>query len=359
MAVDYAIFLDWAKDRFGEENIKVKHTAHGDEILTHSFYAHRKGMEDFTHNLWMNPSGGKGKKKAEFGSFRCWKTDTMGTLVKLVSDYDSIPYEEAEELLCGSTTLRQLELRVHEFFNSDPEPVQAVEEAGDRLQFPPFTSEIDKMWKGNTWKFKAQQYLAARKLPTKGMHVCTDGEYKCRIIIPYYDQAGNLIWYNARLMYDKKGVIKYMKCKAVGSVTQDDVLYMTDWPPAGSKIYLMEGEFDAISMSMAGFYACALGGKSISDAQIQMIRKYIPVLAFDADDKTFKEDSGLQATINVGIKLLDNGFPCVHYVRPPKAYKDWNKLLVERDAKIVKMYVEKYEKPFTPDTPNFLLSNIL
>lgn len=359
MAVDYDIFLEWAKDRFGEENIKIKQTAHGTEILTHSFYAHKKGIDDYTHNLWMNPSGGK-SKHPEQGSFRCWKTDTMGSLVRLVSDYDNVPFEVAEEQICAGSSLRALELKVHEFFGSKPEVSEVEElpeEPADRIKLPDWSFLIDGMSNSNKWKALAKGYLAGRKLSTRGLYVNTqDSEYKNRIIIPYYDCDGNLIWYNARLMSDKKGVIKYMKCKSDGlDVTQEDVLYMTCWPRAGTKIYITEGEFDAISLSMAGFVGCALGGKAISDTQIEMIRRYVPVLAFDADEGN-KKDSGLQALINVGTKLLEKGFPQVYYVRPPKVYKDWNKLLVERDAETVKAYAEKFEKPFTPNTPALLLA---
>lgn len=357
MGVCYDTFLNWAKDRFGESEVKVKHTAHGDEILTQSFYAHRAGIEDNTFNLWMNPSGGKGKKSPEKGSFRCWKTDTMGTLVKLVSDYDGIDYEEAEILLCGASSLRMLEIKVHEFFGHKEVKVEEPEDDPIKgVCLPDFSHLIDKMPEWDAMRNKAVSYLATRKLPTKGMYVCTDGDYAYRIVIPYFDSDGNLVWYNARSMSDKKGIIKYMKCKSDGlNITQEDVLYMTSWPKSG-KIYIMEGEFDAISVSLAGLVGCAIGGKFMSETQIEMIRRYEPVLAFDADTGSFKKDSGLQALINVGMQLLEKGFPKIGYVRPPKAFKDWNKLLIEKNSETLRAYAEQREKPFTPTTPSLLLA---
>jgi hypothetical protein len=353
MGVDFDIFLNWAKDRFGEDAVKVKHTAHGDEILTHSFYAHRAGIEDYTYNLWMSPSGGKGKNAPEKGSFRCWKTDTMGTLVRLVADYDSIDYNEAEEQICGGSSLRALEKKVHDFFGNNEE---VIEEPVKSISLPDWSCLIDKMPPSNYWKLRAVKYLSARKIPTRGLYVCTNGDYKDRIIIPYYNSDGELIWYNARLTYDKNSVIKYMKCKSDGlNITQEDVVYMTAWPKPGSKVYIMEGEIDAMSMQQAGFVACAIGGKFMSEAQIELIRPYMPVLAFDADEG-FKKDSGLQALINVGKQLLEKGFPKIGYVRPPKVYKDWNKLLVEKSAETLKGYAERFEKVFTVDTPVRLLA---
>lgn len=361
MGVDFDTFLSWAKDRFGEDAVKVRHTAHGDEILTHSFYAHRAGIEDYTYNLWMNPSGGKGKKAPEKGSFRCWKTETMGTLVKLVADYDSIDYDEAEELICGSSSLRNLEKKVHEFFDQlagiekEEETIKEPEPAKE-MSLPDWTYYIDDMPHYHSMKYRAEKYLAQRKIPTKGLYVCTNDDYKDRIIIPYYNADGKMVWYNGRLMYDKEGVIKYMKCKSEDGLTQDDVLYMTSWPEPGAKLYIMEGEFDAMSVAQAGLVACAIGGKFMSDTQIEMIRQYRPVLAFDADDGNFKRDSGLQALINVGGQLLERGFSNIGFVRPPKAFKDWNKLLVMKSAIDLRKYVEYYEKPFKTTTPSLLLA---
>lgn len=352
MAVDLETFMEWANDRFGPENIKIKNTAHGTEVCTHSFYAHRKGIEDYKFHLWMNPTGGK-SKHPEKGSFRCWKTDAMGSLVHLVAEVDGIPYEEAEEKICGLTSLRSLEQRVHALFGHKEEmaAVQAKEEPATPkvIELPDSTYEIEKMGQSHFMRIRARQYLASRKLPTDGLHVCIGGDYKNRIIIPYYNWDGDLIWYNARLMSDKNDVLRYMKCKAEG-LSQEDVLFMTEWPRAGSKIYIMEGEFDALTMKICGLVGCAVGGKFMSDTQIEMIRQYEPVLAFDADD------SGMEALINIGRTLLEKGFERVWYVRPPKAYKDWNKLLVQKDAEIIKWYVNKYQKPFTPDTPDILLS---
>lgn len=362
MAVDYDAFMQWAKDRFGEDAIKVKNTSHGVEILTHSFYAHQKGLEDYTYNLWMSPSGGK-SKHPELGSFRCWKTDTMGSLVKLVADYDGIPFEEAEDLIGATSSLAELHRKFDDYFaqkygGAVAAPEEVVPEEKPAFALPDFTYPIDTMAGNHFMKDRAKQYLAARKLSTRGLYVCIGGDYKNRIVIPYFNRDGDLIWYNARLMSDKKNSIKYMKCKSDGlTVTQEDVLYMTRWPKPGSKIYVMEGEFDAISMAMAGFVGCGLGGKFISDAQIELIRQYQMVLAFDADDG-FKKDSGLQALIKTGTTLLGLGFSPT-YVRPPKAYKDWNKLLVERDVDTLRKYVEAREKPFTADTPSLLLSNNL
>jgi hypothetical protein len=345
--VDYDVFYDWCKDRFGEHNIKVRNTAHGVEICTHSYFAQRIGDDDNKFHLWMSPSGGK-SKHPEKGSYRCWKTDSMGSLVSLVAHFDGIDYDDAEELICGSTSLRVLEQRVNEFFGhkevssivpeAEPEPTN--------LQFPDFTFYIDKMSDHNFWKIRAQTYLLERKIPTEGLYVCTENpEYGNRIILPWYDKEENLFFWNARTMSKNNKVIRYLKPK---KADQDSALFMTEWPVSGTKIYIMEGEFDALTLQIAGYVGCACGGKHLSDTQIELIRSYEPVLVFDTDI------SGLKALIDIGTSLLEHGFPKVSYVRPPVAYKDWNKLLQCRDIQTVKTYIEKYEKRFTTVTADLL-----
>lgn len=357
MNVDFENFLAWAKDRFGQENIKVRHTNNGDEILTHSFYAHRKNIEDWTFNLWMNPSGGK-SKHPEKGSFRCWKTDTMGSLVKLVADFDHISYDDAEELVCGTTSLRNLEKKVHDFFGNKPECPVMPPESPEFVSLPDFTYLIDQMAETHYTRNKAVSYLSKRKISTQGLYVCVHGDYKDRIIIPYFDSEGLLVWYNSRAMNDKKNTLKYMKCKATKNVTQEDVLFMTKWVKNG-KVYITEGEFDALSLKQCGFTGCAIGGKYLSETQIELLRPYLPVLAFDTDKEKFQKNAGLQALITIGKQLLEKGFQEIYYVRPPKAYKDWNNLLIAKDVSVLKKYIEECEKLFTSDTPAILLSHCI
>ena len=126
---------------------------------------------------------------------------------------------------------------------------------------------------------------------------------------------------------------------------------MTNWPKPKTKIYIMEGEFDAISLKLSGLVGCACGGKYLSDKQIDLIKNYEPVLAFDSDN------AGLQAMLDIGSSLLEKGFPKISYVRPPKVYKDWNKLLKEKNTETVYEYIKRFEKPFTSFTSDILLSN--
>lgn len=347
MAVEFDRFYEWCKERFGEANLKIRHTSNGDEICTHSFIAEEAGIPDHKFHLWMNPAGGKTGSE-EHGAWRCWYTEQFGTLVGLVSKVDNISFVEAEEMICDTPSLRTLEAKVHEFFSGKAElPIETIKAEVEELSLPDFTSYIDDLPSSDYWKNQAQSYLGKRGIPTAGLAVCYGGDFKNRIIIPYLDKANRLRFYNCRTMSSSKKTIRYLKCK---ESSQEDILYFYKWPRRSQKIYITEGEIDAISLNLCGFNGCACGGKFLSDSQIEIIRtdNLVPVLAFDSDPP------GREALLNIGEKLLSMGFVDVSYIRPPKAFKDWNKMMVERNKHVVKAYIERFEKRYTVDTLNLL-----
>jgi hypothetical protein len=345
--IDYDSFLSWATSHFGAENIRLRK----DEILTHSPFC-----DDHRFNLWMRPDGGK--KNRENGVFRCWKTDKHGSLVKLVSELDHIPFEEAEELLGGNSSLRQLEEQIHKMFGASTwvVPDEAPVPAPLAIDLPPHTYLIDDLSKNHPFRQAAESYLLGRSISTDGLYVCIKGEYKNRIVIPYHDEEGDLIYWNARTLSNREEVPKYMKPDDE-SLDQTLLLYMQRHPKKGSRVYLTEGEFDAMSLTLAGLCGVGCGGKHLSEFQIEMIRPYIPVIATDNDDK--KRDAGLEALITIGTRLREKGFPEVHYIRPPVHFKDWNDLMHTRGVNAVHSYIIKHTKLFTSWTKNELTVNRL
>lgn len=328
MSVDKTSFLEWVKRYFGEDNIKF--AKDGDEICVNSPFA-----DDAKNHLWMNPSGGK-SEHPEFGSYRCWYSNRAGSLVGLVARLENLEWEEAEELICGGVSLRELERKLHRQFEEKQGIFQTetvVKSNVGLIQLPKSAVLIDELSYGH-YAARARAYLAKRKIPTEGLYVCIGGKEDNRILIPYYDKEGNLIWYNARTLSDNPKAPRYMKPDSSEEVKQDQVIYFYKYPNKGSKLFLMEGEFDAISLELCGYKAAAVGGKSLTDSQLELLRDFIPVLSFDTDT------AGKQALLDVGNMLLEKGFKEVHYIRPPKVYKDWNKFLQERDEETIRAYID-------------------
>ena len=345
MAVDFDRFLDWAENRFPVVQVK------GSEVKVDSIFA-----EDTKQHMWCNPYGGKHNR--ENGVFHCWKTDKFGSLVTLVMMVDKCSYEEALEILdTGDASMMQLERELDLFLNekyysekAKEEEVKPVEERV-KGQLPPYTYLISDLSPNNLHRVQAEVYLFGRGLTTEGLHICTGGKYNNRIIIPYYNRAGKLIYWNGRYIGTRKDVLRYQgPDKDEFGVGKDDVLYVPVWPDPGERIYLTEGELDAKTLKLAKLKSGAFGGKNLSDSQMVMLRGLFVTLCLDNDE------AGKTSLPIMGDKLKSWGFADVRYVRPPKQFKDWNKMLESTSPKLIMAYIlrkEKYYTSWTGDEMSF------
>lgn len=330
-------FLDWAESRFPGE-VRVS----GNEVQINSIFTEKP---DRDHKLWCNPYGGKNQR--EHGVFHCWKTDRHGSLVSLVMLVDKCDYDVAVGILGGEeTAIRDLEKQLEEFWaKKDEKPVEVAEEK-PVLELPSFSCPIAELPSFSRHRVKAELYLVNRKLPTEDLLICTRGRYRERIIIPYYNREHELIYFNSRYIGDKENMVRYLGPPKEAGVGKNDVLYIPKWAPDGEKLYLTEGEFDALSIYYSGIiqrekiYAAAFGGKNLSDKQLGMIQHHQICLCLDSDTAG---KLGLKKMVE---KLRARGIPLT-FVRPPKQYKDWNKMLVEVGHKILLHYLRTYEKPMT------------
>jgi hypothetical protein len=327
--VDFSKFAKWAKNRFGEENILVK----GKEIRINSIFSN----DDSSYHLWCSPSGGKKKRKG--GVYHCFKTDKKGSLIKLVQIVDSCDREDAITILEGRTSIRDLEKQLEEFF-ADPielEPVITKPE----LSLPLGCELISNLGTNNWWRKKAEEYLTNRLLPIDGLYVCTEDKYKYRIIIPYYDRNGKLIYWNARHMGKSK--CKYLGPPKEVGVGKEDVVFMAgSWPSSGETLYLCEGEFNAISLKLCELNAAACGGKNMSDKQALIISEYKIVLCLDRD-KAGKQGTTKMTSMISAIETV-RGNERLKFVIPPPNYNDWNEMLIKLGPTILFHYIQKEQK---------------
>ena len=105
----------------------------------------------------------------------------------------------------------------------------------------------------------AKRYLKKRNVPA---HVAqslgiVEWEDKFRILFPYFDAEGNLIYWNSRRYSERLGDgPKYLTAPG------KHPLYWLE-RRASRKLVIVEGVMDAIMVRQAGFGAVALGGKSL------------------------------------------------------------------------------------------------
>ena len=334
--VSFDKFREWAEDRF-DGDIQVKE---GKEVKINSIFT---SEPDTSHKLWCSPAGGK--KSRQNGVYHCWKTNAKGSLAKLIMLVDGCDYEEAVSILRGDTTsIREMERQLEEYLNKKDGPKEEESPKEIVLSLPPYAVPLEsKGW----WQNIGREYLANRCIPYKGYYICTEDKYKGRIVIPYYDAKGKLIYWNARATHPKAKLRYVGPPKEVG-VGKDDVIYMDRWPQRGETIHLCEGEFNAKSLTIAGFYGAACGGKNMSEKQAAMLKGYKVVICLDRDKP------GIAASVVMVEKLGEfslGGKNRIMLVRPPVGYKDWNEMLVGLGPEILTAYILRSQKPLEANAP--------
>jgi hypothetical protein len=315
--IDKSKFLFWARTRLGD------HVEAGPEIKFNSLWREDKG-----HHLSCNIEGGK--KKLKYGVFQCWKSNKKGTIVKLVMDVDKCNFIEALYKLGINEGPRPVE-----FF--EEEIVEPEKELGENLfTFLDMPEGVVHYSKCNTfWKNVAKQYILERCISPDFFYVGIDGRYKGRLVIPYYDKNKNIIYFNGRTVFNSK--LRYLGPPKECGVGKSDVIFMYEWFNSNDKIYLCEGEFDAISLNKSNLKGCAVGGKFVSIKQASVLANKRICLAFDNDDAG-------QSSIETSKKMLEK-FGCqVTKVCPPDSIKDWNEFLVKHGPDMVQAYIERAEE---------------
>jgi DNA primase len=127
-----------------------------------------------------------------------------------------------------------------------------------------------------------QRNISVNDIKRYNIGVCISGDYKNRIIIPSYDDTGNLNYFVSRTFL-KNEFIKYKNPKVVKTIIPFDLYINWELP-----IYLVEGVFDAIAVK---FNAIPLLGKSLSDSIKKKIIEKKPPCVYVALDSDAKKDA--------------------------------------------------------------------
>lgn len=130
-------------------------------------------------------------------------------------------------------------------------------------------------WHGLTGT--AGRYLIRRGVQPKEAYALGLVEWcgKFRILFPYFDAAGQLVFWTSRRYSDQLGEgPKYLTAPGRHPLYEPDL----GGPCDISMVVIVEGVFDAIAVQRAGYYTLALGGKSLprylENILLTTVRKY-------------------------------------------------------------------------------------
>ena len=167
-------------------------------------------------------------------------------------------------------------------------PTQVEEKRYEEPCLPQEFRSLSVRWKSPYYE-KAIEFLRGRGLTDRDILLyklgyCEDGEYKNRVVIPSFDNEGELNFVVGRSLYDCG--LNYMHGELDKDIIWND--YMVDWT---KPVIVTEGQFDAIT---AGENAIALQGSIMQEGSrlfCRLVKSKVDVyFAMDSDafDKQLK-----------------------------------------------------------------------
>lgn len=242
----------------------------------------------------------------ESGLWRCFKTSNKGNFVYLYSIVERIPYKKAYENFLFENFL-------HEDLEVKPE--QVIKDFDDTTKFK--LLDLNDI-KDDALHATACEYILGRGMETFDFYLCTEGFYKDRLILPFFDSNGKLFFFQARGLHEDAWP-KYLNCKNLKS---SQVLYPFDYD-SYAPLFITEGTFDCLSLKKCGLNATTTLSCHTSKTQMEQLKFYNGplVCAFDSDEAGVK---GARQFRSMAYKFKRRDIK----IATPSKFKDWNAMLV-------------------------------
>lgn len=261
-------------------------------ILTQVLGSYSKvGNEHLFHCPYCEHHKKKMSINLDKGYWKCWTCDTRGkNIFRIIKRYGNHNHKSDWLALTSEVDYGKLE----DLFAEKVEQKQVVELPKGFISLA--RKEVP------TTGFAPRNYLRKRGLSKEDitwwkMGYCSEGEYAGRVIIPSFDEEGDLNYFVSR-SFSKDIWPKYKNPKAGRNIVFNDLF--VDWT---SDIILVEGVFDAI---VAGRNAVPLLGSTLN-SRSKLLEKIVKkdaavYIALDPDAKK-KELEIIKTLLNYDIEV--------------------------------------------------------
>lgn len=311
---------------------KFKHdcviSSGGTEFITNSVF-----QEDHKHHMSIN---------LETGLWQDFKSGKAGNFIQLYSYLEGISYKQAERAILVRSISTPVKITSYVELKQD----LFIEE--EFAKFTPITVETytsNEELEELAWAFLYERKLFGGKHNT--YYLCREGAFSSRLIIPFINSKGRVLFFQARALKDQKP--KYLNPNKDYGINTSDILY----PYSNKEPYLVicEGPVDAISLQIQGVNATCTLGCHVSHSQIKQLRSF-PGKIISGYNNDAAGVRGL-SSFNHTRKMFR--MPEIHYCIPPKGFKDWNDMHVKEVN--LKDFIEKSSKVY--DDSVFMLDMLL
>lgn len=206
--------------------------------------------------------------------FRCWKCDEpkfSGSLKRLIRLYGSkTDYQLYKSYSCI----------LGDDFNYNEDDDEIIVKLPDEMIY------FSQMDASNPAHFEAYNYMINDRLISRDIILkyrigfCVEGKYEKRIIIPSYDENGDVNYFVAR-SYNPNSKKKYMNPK----IDKNKIIFNEGYINWDSTIYMVEGPFEMLSFPVN---CLTLLGKDIFESTYNKIREIKPNIVILLDPDAFK-----------------------------------------------------------------------
>lgn len=226
--------------------------------------------------------------------FKCWKCNYKGNLISLVKKFGD---KDDYDLL--SPIISELKSQI----NYDELPKNKIVNQEIKLELPESFEYLigtkDSFHKKNALNYLYNRGITEKEIKKYNLGYTTQGKYRFRIVIPYFDNIGNLIYFDTRSFYPN---IKpdYLKPDSK-IVKKSDIIFNENIICFDVPVFLVEGVFD-----MFPLYNCIpLLGKRINNKLLQKIIKHKTPIILCLDEDAIKDVIGIYFLLNsIGVKVF-------------------------------------------------------
>lgn len=223
------------------------------------------------------------KKKLEInlhtGKYHCWVCGFGGTSLKSLFRKLQAPAEFYSAIgLVNKSFNKKTTTEFEITFEEEKEEIKLVKLP---KEFKPMWEPSNEIEYRHAFKYLKSRNITKYDIIRYNIGYSTEGELKNRVIVPSYDNNGNLNFYTARSFFDTSN-LKYVSCSASKDIIGFELFINFEEP-----ITLVEGPFDAITVKNN---CIPLFGKTLSKKlKIKLLESDVPIVNILLDNDALKD----------------------------------------------------------------------
>jgi DNA primase len=244
------------------------------------------------HSNFRTPAGEVDKTSGFFFCFSCQK---VADLTELVMNTSKRTYFEAARYIKSKEVATDLETQIAQQLHRKP----------DYIEFDEFT--IKRLAKAAKETLRSVNYYKYRQIELQSLIKFELGysEKQDMVTIPVHSPDGICVGFVGRSVEGKE-------FKNTPDLPKSKVLFNLHRVKNAQKVYVVESSFDAIRLDQCGLPAVATLGSMVSNAQIDLLKKYFNdiVLLADNDEagRTMKDKLAERLGSRLSVIKLDEKF---------------------------------------------------